>query len=71
LPDLNAAQVIQRLLAPGRRLDAEVIVVTGGMPEEATARLLEMGVQVIVNKAEGMTAVVEAMRQALRRRKAA
>src|SRR2546422_1584730 len=33
LPDLNATQVIQRLLEPGRRLDAEVIVVTGGMPE--------------------------------------
>lgn len=71
LPDLNAAQVIQRLLEPGRRLDAEVIVVTGGMPPEATAALREMGVQVIVNKSEGMSAVVEAMRQALRRRQAA
>jgi two-component system KDP operon response regulator KdpE len=71
LPDLNAAQVIQRLLEPGRRLDAEVIVVTGGMPPEATAALREMGVQVIVQKAEGMSAVVEAMRQALRRRRAA
>ncbi|HEU5262471.1 MAG TPA: response regulator [Gemmatimonadales bacterium] len=71
LPDLNAAQVIQRLLAPGRRLDAEVIVVTGGMPEEATGQLREMGVKVIVNKGEGMAAVVEAMRQALRRQKAA
>jgi CheY-like chemotaxis protein len=71
LPDLNAPQVIQRLLEPGRRLDAEVIVVTGGMPPEATAALREMGVQVIVHKAEGMAAVVEAMRQALRRRQAA
>src|SRR5688572_6519231 len=41
LPDLNATEVIQRLLAPGRRLDAEVIVVTGGMPAEATGRLRE------------------------------
>lgn len=71
LPDLNAAQVIQRLLEPGRKLDAEVIVVTGGMPAEATAELHDMGVKVIVHKSEGMSAVVEAMRQALQRRKAA
>src|SRR5881398_1450075 len=71
LPDLNAPQVIQRLLEPGRRLDAEVMVVTGGMPAEATAQLRDMGVKVIVNKSEGMPAVVEAMRQALKRRKVA
>ena len=71
LPDLNATQVIQRLLEPGRRLDAEVIVVTGGMPEAAAAQLRQMGVKVIVNKADGMPGVVEAMRQALKRRKAA
>jgi DNA-binding NarL/FixJ family response regulator len=71
LPDLNAAEVIQRLLEPGRRLDAEVVVVTGGMPEQATAELHEMGVKVIVDKTEGMPAVIEAIRQALRRRKAA
>jgi CheY-like chemotaxis protein len=71
LPDLNAAQVIQRLLEPGRRLDAEIIVITGGMPEAASAKLREMGVKVIVNKADGMPAVVEAMQQALRRRQAA
>ncbi len=71
LPDLNATQVIQRLLEPGRRLDAEVVVVTGGMPEAASAQLRGMGVKVIVNKADGMPAVVEAMRQALKRRKAA
>ncbi|HEX4574069.1 MAG TPA: response regulator [Gemmatimonadales bacterium] len=71
LPDLNAAQVIQRLLEPGRKLDAEVIVVTGGMPPEATAELMEMGVKVIVSKGEGMPAVVDAMRQALKARKAA
>src|SRR5213083_499235 len=71
LPDLNAPQVIQRLLEPGRRLDAEVMVVTGGMPAEAAVELREMGVKVILNKSEGMPAVVEAMREALRRRKAA
>ena len=71
LPDLNAPQVIQRLLEPGRRLDAEVIVVTGGMPEAAAVELRQMGVKVIVNKVEGMPAVVDAMRQALQRRQAA
>ena len=71
LPDLNAPQVIRRLLEPGRGLDAEVLVVTGGMPEAAAVELREMGVKVILNKVEGMGAVVEAMRQALMRRKAA
>jgi CheY-like chemotaxis protein len=71
LPDLNAAQVIERLLEPGRKLDAEVIVVTGGVPPDATAELKRMGVKVIVSKGEGMPAVVDAMRQALERRKAA
>ncbi|HKW41154.1 MAG TPA: response regulator [Gemmatimonadales bacterium] len=71
LPDLNAPQVIERLLEPGRRLDAEVLVVTGGMPDTAVAELKRVGVKVIVNKVEGMPAVVEAMRQALKRRKAA
>jgi ActR/RegA family two-component response regulator len=71
LPDLNALQVIQRLLEPGRRLDAEVIVVTGGMPEHAAVELRQMGVKTIVSKVDGMPAVVDAMRQALERRKAA
>ena len=71
LPDLNAPQVIERLLEPGRQLDAEIIVVTGGIPDEATEALRRMGVKVIVNKADGMPAVVDAMRQALRRREAA
>ena len=71
LPDLNAPQVIRRLLEPGRGLDAEVLVVTGGMPEAAAVELREMGVKVILNKVEGMGAVVEAVRQALSRRKAA
>src|SRR5213076_1888183 len=71
LPDLNAPQVIQRLLEPGRRLDAEVMVVTGGMPEQAAVALRQMGVKVILNKSAGMPAVVDAMREALRRRKAA
>jgi len=71
LPDLNASQVIRRLLEPGRQIDAEVIVVSGGMLEKGADELRQMGVKVIVNKADGMPAVVEAMRQALRRRKVA
>ena len=68
LPDLNAPQVIERLLAPGR-LDAEVIVVTGGMPDEAAGVLRRFGVKVILNKAEGMPAVVEALGTALKRQR--
>jgi len=51
--------VIQRLLEPGRQLDAEVIVVTGGMPDAAARRLRDLGVKVILNKADGMSAVVD------------
>ena len=71
LPDLNAVQVIERLLEPGRRLDAEVVVVTGGIGGEEAARLRAVGVRTIVNKVSGVTAVIEAIRQALRRSKAA
>jgi len=71
LPDLNAPEVIRRLLEPGRQLDVDVIVVTGGMPDEAAVELRQMGVKTIVNKVEGMQAVVEAMQQALKRRKVA
>jgi hypothetical protein len=41
------------------------------MPDAAAAQLREMGVKVILNKSAGMPAVVDAMRQALRRRQAA
>jgi len=71
LPDINAPGVIRRLLEPGRQLNVEVIVVTGGMPEKAAVELREMGVKTIVNKVEGMQAVVEAMQLALKRRKVA
>src|SRR5207248_5955815 len=71
LPDINAPEVIRRLLEPGRQLDLEVIVVTGGMPEKAAVERREMGVKTNVNKGAGMQAVVEAMQQALKRRKVA
>lgn len=71
LPDLNALQVIERLLEPGRRLHAEVLVITGGIELKEQEELHKLGVETIVNKAEGVTAVIDAIRQALRRRKAA
>ena len=39
LPDFNAVQVVERLLDPSRRLTAEVMVMTGGMPMEADIRM--------------------------------
>jgi CheY-like chemotaxis protein len=71
LPDLNALQVIERLLEPGRRLHAELLVVTGGIQDTEQEQLRKLGVRAIVNKADGVPAVIEAIRQALRRRKAA
>jgi len=71
LPDLNALQVIERLLEPGRNLHAELLVITGGIQHEEQERLHKLGVRAIVNKADGVPAVIEAIRQALRRRKAA
>jgi CheY-like chemotaxis protein len=71
LPDLNAVQVIERLLEPGRQLDAEILVVTGGVREEEMQRLRDVGVKTIVNKAEGIDVLIDAIRQALVRRMAA
>jgi len=71
LPDLNAVQVVERLLDPSRRLTAEVMVVTGGMPMEAEAGLRRVGVRNIVNKADGMPGVVDVIRRALEERQAA
>ncbi len=71
LPDFNALQVVQRLLDPSRGLTAEVMVVTGGMPMQAEAALRKVGVRNIVNKADGMPAVVQAIQRALQERQAA
>lgn len=71
LPDLNAVEVIQRLLEPGRRLDAEVLVVTGGVRDEDVMQLRDVGVKTIVNKGEGINVLIDEIRKALGRRMAA
>jgi CheY-like chemotaxis protein len=71
LPDLNAVQVVERLLDPLRRLTWDVMVVTGGMPMEAEEQLRRVGVRTIVNKAQGMPVVVAAIQTALRARQVA
>ena len=71
LPDLNAVQVVERLLDPSSRLNLDVMVVTGGMPAEAEAELRRVGVRAIVNKADGMARVIAAIRSAVKARKVA
>jgi excisionase family DNA binding protein len=71
LPDLNAVQVVERLVDTSKRLTAPVMIVTGGMPATAENDLRRLGVQAIVNKVEGMGVVIEAMRRALQARKVA
>lgn len=68
LPDLNADQVIERLLAPGSGLGADVIVVTVGLPPGAAASLRRLGVETVIEKTAGMEVVVDAVRGALARR---
>ena len=71
LPDLHAVQILERLLEPGREIDAEIMVVTGGMPDDAEGQLHRVGVKTIVDKADGLDAVVDAIRRLLSVRKAA
>ncbi len=65
LPDLNAVQVVQRLVDTSKRLTAPVMIVTGGLPAAAENDLRRLGVRAIVNKVDGMGVVIEAMRRAL------
>jgi CheY-like chemotaxis protein len=65
LPDLNAVQVVERLLDTSKRLTAPVMIVTGGIPASAENDLRKLGVRAIVNKVDGMGVVIEAMRRAL------
>ena len=71
LPDLNAVQVVGRLVDTSKRLSAPVMIVTGGMPANAENDLRVLGVRAIVNKVDGMGVVIEAMRRALQSRKVA
>ncbi|MGH7529395.1 MAG: response regulator [Gemmatimonadales bacterium] len=71
LPDLNAVQVVQRLLDQSKRLSTAVMVVTGGLPAAAENELRRAGVRTIVNKADGMGVLLEAMQRALQARKVA
>lgn len=71
LPDLDAGEILERLLAPERGFDAAVVVVTGGMDEGSRAKLRALGVEEVVEKGVGMGGVVEAMRRVLVRRVAA
>jgi CheY-like chemotaxis protein len=71
LPDLNAAQVVQRLMSPERRSDAEILIVTGGLPARATEELQQLGVRMILNKVDGLGAITAAVQAALQRRKVA
>jgi len=71
LPDLNAVQVVERLVDTSKRLTAPVMIVTAGLPAAAENDLRRLGVQGIVNKVEGMGVVIEAIRRALQSRKVA
>lgn len=71
LPDLNAVQVVGRLLDQSKRLSTAVMVVTGGLPASAENELRQVGVRTIVNKADGMDAVIGAMKRILQARKVA
>lgn len=70
LPDLDAAQLVERLLAPGRTLDSEVLIVTAGVSSEDIARLHRLGIKVILEKAAGLDAVLDALGKALERHRA-
>ena len=71
LPDLNAVQVVERLVDTSKRLTAPVMIVTGGLPAAAENDLRMLGVRAIVNKVDGMGVVIEAMQRALQARKVA
>jgi DNA-binding NarL/FixJ family response regulator len=71
LPDLNAVQVVERLVDTSKRLTAPVMIVSAGLPAAAEHALRQLGVRAIVNKVDGMGVVIEAMRRALQSRKVA
>lgn len=70
LPDINAAQLVERLLSPGRALDAEILVVTAGVSSNDMAWLQRLGVKEIIEKSAGIDVVLEAIGKALARHRA-
>jgi CheY-like chemotaxis protein len=71
LPDLNADALIERLKEPAGGFDADVIVISGGLPEGAEERLRRVGAPSVLDKADGFDVLVEAVRVALGRESAA
>lgn len=65
LPDLNADALIERLKEPASGFDAEVIVISGGLPEGAEERLRKVGAPKIMDKSGGFEALIDAVRAAL------
>ena len=65
LPDLNADALIERLKEPASGFDAEVIVISGGLPEGAEERLRKVGAPRIMDKSAGFEALIDAVRAAL------
>jgi DNA-binding NarL/FixJ family response regulator len=57
-------------MAPGRSLDAEILVVTGGVTADDQAWLRRLGVQEIILKSAGIDTVLEAIGKALARHRA-
>lgn len=70
LPDLNADALIERLKEPDGGFDAEVIVISGGLPEGAEERLRRVGAPAVLDKSVGFDVVIEAVRAALGREQA-
>lgn len=71
LPDLNADALIERLKEPAGGFDADVIVISGGLPEGAEERLRKVGAPMVLDKTNGFDVLVEAVRVALGRESAA
>jgi DNA-binding response OmpR family regulator len=71
LPDLNADALIERLKEPAGGFDADVIVISGGLPEGAEERLLKVGAPSVLDKTDGFDVLVDAVRLALGRESAA
>jgi CheY-like chemotaxis protein len=70
LPDLNADALIERLKEPAGGFDADVIVISGGLPEGAEERLHRVGAPTVLAKSDGMEALIDAVRVALGRESA-